>query len=505
MSNSKQIKIGVILSYVTLFVSNFVSIVYTPFLLRMLGQAEYGLYSLMTAFVAYLNLLDLGIGNAMIVFMSKSLVKDSKTDNAKIIGSFLKIYLFLGFIVLIVGFILYGSIDLLFSSKLMVSELRKAKIIFLILLVPMACSFPFGVYNSLITINEKFVFQKILNLIKIIIVPLLVIPLLISGYKSIALVSISSIVSLVSYFVSYIYCRKKIDYRVDFGKIDKKIFKEIFTYSFFIFLGMIVDKVNNGIDSMVLGATAGTVAVSIYTIGAQFNNIYISFSTSISSVLLPKVAKMVEKKVSDVEISNLFIKTGRIQFMILFLILSGFLLFGNEFIRIWAGDGYGTSYYIALILMIPYTIPLIQNLGISILQAKNKNQFRALCYFFVALLNLIISIPLAKSYDGIGSAIGTSIAIIIGNIIIINIYYYKVCNIEIIKFWKEILKIFSSTIIPIIIGMVLNFVIPSGTYLFVFIKIIIYTIIYMFAIYYWSMNSYEKEIVSVVLKKIRRK
>jgi len=504
MSNNKQIKLGVVLSYVTLFVSNIISIVYTPFLLRMLGQSEYGLYSLMSTFITYLNLLDLGLGNAMIVFISKSLAKDSKADNGKIIGSFLKIYLILGLIVLIAGIALFLSIDLLFASQLTSTELSRAKIMFLILLVPMVVSFPLGVYSALITIQEKFVFQKILNLIKIIVVPVIMIPLLLLGYKSIAVVAISSIVSLAVYLINYIYCKKNFDFKIKFEKIERSIFKEIFSYSFFIFLGMIIDKINNGIDSMILGATAGTVAVSIYAIGAQFNNIYISFSTSMSSILLPKISKMVAKNVDDDDISDLFIKTGRIQFIILLLILTGFILFGNEFIKIWAGIEYDISYYIALILMIPYTVPLIQNVGISILQAKNKNKFRALCYLIVALINVIISIPLAKLWQGVGSSLGTAFAIILGNIIIMNIYYKKSCNINIKKFWKEIIKIFLSSCIPIMIGVVLNLIIPKGTYLLVLTKIIIYTIAYLVSVYFLGMNVEEKKVILNVINKFKK-
>lgn len=502
MNEIRQVKIGAILSYVILFVSNIISLVYTPFLLRSLGQSEYGLYSLMANFVAYLNLLDLGLGNAMIVYMSKSSVMDDEQTKAKNIGSFLKIYLFLGIIVILVGILLFFLIDPIFSSKMTLLELGKAKIMYLILLVPMILSFPLGVFNSIITVQEKYVFQKILNLIRVIIVPLIMIPLLLGGFKSIALVLVSSIASILTYLVNFIYCKNKLKVKILFDKIDKNLFKEIFTYSIFIFIIMIVDKINSSLDYLLLGSMCGTVIVSIYSIGAQFNNIYTSFSTSISSVMLPRISKMVSQKVDNEEISNIFIKVGRIQFLILSLILTGFLLFGKEFIQIWAGAEYTKSYYIALILMTPFTVNLIQNLGLTILQAKNLYKFRSICYSIIAVINLILSVYLIKCIGVIGAAIGTAIASIIGDIIIMNIYYAKKCKLDIVKFWKSIFNIAIYLIIPVMFGIFLNKAYIGTSYVLIFSKIAIYSIIFSLTVWLFAMNEYEKSVITKFFRKI---
>ena len=61
-----QIKSGAVLSYVNMFINILVTAFYTPFMLRMMGQNEYGLYSLVNSVIAYLSVLDMGFGNAMI-------------------------------------------------------------------------------------------------------------------------------------------------------------------------------------------------------------------------------------------------------------------------------------------------------------------------------------------------------------------------------------------------------------------------------------------------------
>ena len=54
-----QLKAGALLSYVLLGLNTLIGLLYTPFLLRMLGKSEYGLYSLAASVIAYLTVLDL--------------------------------------------------------------------------------------------------------------------------------------------------------------------------------------------------------------------------------------------------------------------------------------------------------------------------------------------------------------------------------------------------------------------------------------------------------------
>ena len=51
-----QIRAGAVLTYLTLFLNSVIGLIYTPFLTRMLGQGEYGLYSLVASVVGSLTI-----------------------------------------------------------------------------------------------------------------------------------------------------------------------------------------------------------------------------------------------------------------------------------------------------------------------------------------------------------------------------------------------------------------------------------------------------------------
>lgn len=505
MSSSNERKRGAILSYLSIILSTVVQLVYTPLLIRMLGQSEYGLYSLVSSVIGYLTVLDLGFGNAIVVFTAKYRANKEYKKEKKLHGMFLVIFCIIGLIAGLLGLLLYFNIPLLFGKTMTDIELHKAKIMMLILSFNLAITFPFSIYSSIITAYEKFTFQKVMSILNTILKPILMIPLLFLGYKSITMTVVITVVNIIVLLSNYFYCKKKLGINIKFMGFDKKLFKTIFSYSFFIFLGVIVDKVNWSVDQFVLGAVSGTIAVSLYSIASQINTLFVNLSTAVSSVLLPKMSKMIAKKASDEEITGEFIKVGRIQYLIIFLMASGFTLFGKEFIMAWAGKEFATSYYIAIILILPLCVPLIQNLGLSIMQAKNLHKFRSILLALIAIANIFISIPLAKAYGGIGSAIGTSLSLIIGNIIILNIYYYKKVGINVIEFWKSIIKMTIPMIIPILVIVILMHIVILHGYANLVVFGGLYTILYCLTCYFLVMDDYEKNIVNKVLIKLHLK
>lgn len=246
----------------------------------------------------------------------------------------------------------------------------------------------------------------------------------------------------------------------------------------------------------------GTIAVSVYSVASTLNSLFCNLSTAISGVLLPKMSKMIANNASNTELTNEFIKVGRIQYYIIFLISSGLVLVGKEFFVVWAGADYVDSYYIALLLILPVCVPLIQNLGISIMQAKNMHKFRSVLYVVIALANIAISVPLSKLYGGIGAAIGTAISLIIGNGLIINIYYYKKVKINVLKFWKDIIIMSCKFAIPLILILIFMCIVKLNGGVSIIVYAGIYTILYIIIAYFFVMNQYEKNLLNKFLIRI---
>ena len=445
-----QLKAGVVLNYVVIILNTVVGLLYTPYMLRMMGQSEYGLYSLVASVIAYLTVLDLGFGNAIVRYTAKFRAEKKTEEQYEMFGMFFLLYLVIGIIAFGIGLGLYFNVGTLFGDTMTAVELDRARIMMLLLVANLAFTFPMSIWGSIIQAYEDFVFQKSLNIFRIILNTAVMICLLHFGYKAVAMVVVQTIFNVLTLVLNFIYCRRKLNIHIyfRFKHFHWGFLKEVAIYSFWIFLNAIMDRVYWSTGQFVLGAMVGTAAVAVFAIAIQLEGMYMQFSTAISSVFLPKVTAMVATNRSHKEISDLFIRTGRMQYIVLAYILSGFIIFGRQFIELWAGAGYSDAYIISLLFFIPLTVPLIQNLGITILQARNEMKFRSVLYIIIALVSLAMQIVLTRFFGGIGCAMGVSGALVVGQILIMNVYYQRRQDLDIKTFWKEISKM---SIIPIVL------------------------------------------------------
>jgi O-antigen/teichoic acid export membrane protein len=504
--NVNQLKAGVVLSYISMFINTAVSILYTPVMLRLLGQSEYGLYQLTYSVVSYLGLLSFGFGSSYIRFYSQYKAENDRQGIARLNGLFMIVFLAISAITFIAGFFLVINVQNVFKDGLTEKEIETTRLLMVFMVFNIAVSFPTSVFDAYITANERYVFQRLLYLVRSIFNPFLSLPLLLLGFKSLSLVLVTTILSVANLIINAWYCIKKLRIQFIFSQFDVALFKNIFAFSFFIFLNMITDQINWSIDRVILGRYGGTLSVAVYSVGAQINGYYTAFSTAVSSVFIPRINRIVAvNDNSDSVLTDLFIRVGRLQFVILSYIVCGFIILGKFFISIWAGTGYDESYLVALLLIIPVTIPCIQNIGIEIQRAKNMHRFRSIAYVIFAMTNLFISIPLAKLFGTIGAAFGTMISLVLGNGLLMNWYYYKYVKLDIPRFWNEILKMLPTVLIPSALIFIISLYIPVSSLLAFIIYGTVFTICFSLSMWFFALNSYEKNVISKPFKFIMRK
>jgi len=153
-----QVKAGAALNYVIIGLNIITGLLYTPYMLRCLGQNEYGLYSLVASVIAYLTLLDFGFGSAIVRYTAKIRATGTKQDEWRLYGMFLTAYTVMGLLVTIAGIVLYSNVDAMFDRSMTPAEVSQAKVMMGLMVFNLAVTFPFSVFGSIISAYEHFVF-----------------------------------------------------------------------------------------------------------------------------------------------------------------------------------------------------------------------------------------------------------------------------------------------------------------------------------------------------------
>lgn len=497
----EQRKLGAALSYVAQFIQILVNLVYTPVMLRLVGQSEYGLYQMVYSVVSYLSLMSFGFNTSYIRFYSRYKVKEDAQGIASLNGMFLTVFLVFAVAVAVIGGVFTANVEWVLGEKLTDAEMATARILMILMVVNLAATFPSSVFDCYVTSQERFIFQKLLIILQQAMSPLIALPLLMLGYGSVAIIAVTTALTFLKLAVNIYYCVRKLNMRFCFRGFRFSLLREMGVFSFFIFLNQIIDQVNWSVDKFLLGRYMGTAAVAVYGVASSINTMYLHFSTAVVSVFVPKVNALVAGKHNDRVLTELFTKVGRVQFLILSLILIGFTAIGKAFVCLWGGPEYAQSYYVTLLLIIPVTIPLIQNLGLEIQRAKNMHKTRSIVYFCIAVGNTLLSIVLIRCFGEVGAAAGTAVALLLGNVLFMNWYYHRRIGLDMQYFWKQICRILPSLLPPCIVGALVYVFADIQGWLELAAYGMLITAVYGISVYLWGMNGYEKGLLrSVVLK-----
>lgn len=477
-----------------------IGIVLTPFIIRSLGDAEYGLYTLIGSFVAYLALMDLGLNNTIIRFVSKFRAERDKKGEEVSLGTTMKIYALISFTLVFIGVVLYFFIEDIFSKSLQPDEISKAKVMFLILVFNLAITLPGGAFTAICNAYEQFVFPRLIGIIRYVLRAISVIAVLTMGGKAISLVIVDTVFNIAVIGVTFFYVVFKQKVVFDFTKWDKGMVKQIFSYSFWIFVLGIISQLQWNSGQIMIGVKANTIQVAIYGVGIMLGTYYATFSSAFSQLFLPRASQMSVQNSKEEQL-EMMVKIGRISFMILMHVLIGFIVLGKEFIFLWVGDTYKDAWSIALIIMFGYTIPLTQTFANSLVEAYNKISFKSKVYLICLTVGLIIGYFLLNNYNGIGVAAGITGGWLIAQVIM-NVFYQQELKLNMLVFFKRVLQ---NQIFPIIIVTVISLIINSfiieNSWILLVIKILSLSAIYWITTYCFSMNLSEKMLIKSSFKR----
>lgn len=499
-----QLKIGIVLNYVNMILGNLIPIFYTPVMLRLLGQNEYGLYKLSSGITSYLSIISLGIGSAVTRYLIKSREEEGVASEQRMLGLFMVIFQIIAAAALVVGGGLALNLDIWYGESLDFVEIQRMQVLVFLMTCNMALNFSQSPYLAAVSAHERFLFQQCINILTTCVGPLLNIVMLLLGYASVGMAAASLAIGIVSRGIYTVYVRRSMELRPDYRGMPIHMLRSILGFSFWIFVANVVGQLYNATDTVMLGAlpSLGTSAVAVYNVGATFNQIVFSLTIGISSLYAPRVNKMVFNGASDRELTDLSIRVGRLQGYIFSLVVSGFIAFGQPFIAFYAGSGYEAAYWVAVLMMVPNMIPLVQSVCLSVVVAKNQHKFRSVVYLGIAIANVIGTWYLMQVMGVVGAALMTGIALIFGQGIVMNWFYHRKTGLDMLRFWRETFPVFLVPVCLCAAAVVLSCGVDLYRLPVLIGGIMAYTLVYLGLSWRFTMNLYEKNLIIGVVRRV---
>lgn len=499
MSLSRQFKIGALLSYLSIGINIVSGLVYTPWMIRSIGRENFGLYTLAMSVIS-LFVFDFGLSASVTRFIAKYLAEGRQDKANNCLGLVYRIYFILDIILFIILTGIYFFISQIYK-ELTPDEIEKFKVVYIMASFYSVFSFPFIPVRGILKAHEKFIQISVCDFLHKL---LIVIPMtfcLLLGYGLYALVLVNTVAGVLTILSKLSCIYKYTPQRVDFAYRNKTEFKNIISFSGWVTIIALSQRLIFTLAPSILGMFSGSVSIAILGIAITIEGYTYTFANALNGMFLPKVSRIVAKNHHD--LIPLMVRVGRIQILIVGLIVVGFICLGKDFVQLWVGKDFSDSYLCALLIVIPSLFSSPQEVANSIVFAMNKVKIQAIVYIFTSIFNIICILLLVKQYAAFAVCIAVCFTYFFRTIIM-DYVYWRVMKLNMQVFFRDAFgRMALPLLITILVGLSLNHYLKTDTAWFPFlIKCLMFVLIYIIIIWTTGMNEDEKNLLISPLKNI---
>lgn len=519
-TKKNSIKTGIVLTYIRLAVYLVIAVVYPPYLLQKVGEADNGLYTFAVSVSALLLLISFGIESSYVRFATVSEEKNGEEGLKKTNGFYLIVFAVIGILVMLAGTIaafLYRDGYLYLQEG--GSEIR-SKLFVLVLITTLAASSDFimSLFSWFAYYRSRFAWEQGIVLFS---------HLLTTGFTVLALYLGGDIVwvAWIGMLAQFVMDVANVVYSLGFLKMKfawmkpaewKPYLKEILVFSVWIFFVAAFTQINAYLGKTVLGVMVDPgKTVTVFTYGFQFYAYESLMSQGISNNFSPKInALVVEHK--DKEVASLWLRASKLQMVVLFCVVGGFMTCGLDFVSYWLRNSkldatnFQQIYYLGAGFLLLWLIPMSETVGIEAQRAYNKHRFLAIFNLACALVSIGIAIFavyfLPADLKVYGPLIGMAFSIISGMIIASNIYYKKAMNFPVGHFFASFGILLAITAVAWVVPFVLftygvHLPVTMNGYVSTIIKALVFLAIYVPLVAVYYRKQIKEEILRIKAKK----
>ncbi len=482
------------------------TLVLTPVLVKTIGQSEFGVYKMCLSIVAYVLLLDLGIGNSVIRFASKYRFANDKANENKLAGVSLLFYLVISFLALAIGVVIILLFPIVFSKGLSSSEIALGrKLVFLATITSSVTLGTSGFYNLIIA-HERFFVSKGLAILQILLKILFSFLVLKMGFGAIGVSLVNLVLTTIVRFLYVLYAIVFLKIRPKLKNNDSGFIKSILAYSALIAVQMVATQMNQSLDQILIGSlvSQSSSILGVYAVGSQINQYFMSIGVAITGVLLPGIVKFIETKPSKEALTCEMSRLSRLILFPLSILYVGFVVLGRQFVTIWVGEFYEEAYYVALLLISPQLLVSVFSPSLQLLWATNRQKEMSWVKLAIVAANCLLTVLLIHWNPLIGASLGTMISVLLGDVVLLLAVAKTKTKLLITNYLADTLGRALLVLIPL--GLVsvrfISLFFSVDNWLKLFISGFAILVVVGIALFAGCLNSYERQRITKAFEKL---
>ena len=398
---------NVISQYVVLGINVGLGLVMLPFNVSHLGQADYGLWVLVTSLTTYFDILEMGYGSAQVKFTAQYRARRDATALNEVTSTLF--FLFIGIALLKYTGAAILALNVGSLLNLSAEQVRVATSVLLTVSIYMALSLPFSVFGSITNGFQRYHLNNLIFIITTIAAAVVNVVVLLLGYGIVELVMATTAVRLISLIAYRRSAYKAFPLlRIRWSQVRRSRLTEVTGLSAYLFVIDIANKVMFTADTVLIGAILGTAPVAVYSVGQRLAMTIGRLTRVVAEKLFPTIVDMASLGEHE-RLQFLLIQGTRLSLAMVIPVSFVTAVLAEPIVLAWVGPQFTGSIPIVQLLALAVAINVGGITGQSMLKGTEHHRFVAVATAAMSIANLALSIVLAYSMGLVGVALGSVI------------------------------------------------------------------------------------------------
>jgi O-antigen/teichoic acid export membrane protein len=395
--------------YLTIFTDGMIGLVMLPFNVSHLGGSAYGLWALTTSVTWFFGVLDLGYGSALVKFIAQYRAWRDRTALNEILSTIAFVFTGLGAVCFLVTALIAWRIDSLFNIE--PAQVRTAQYLLLVVGVYLSVRFPLSVFGAIVYGFQRYYLNNAASICTSLVVAMVNLSVLSAGHGLVTLVASITAVRVLSLgLFAWNAYRAFPGLHIRPSLFRRARLQEVTGFSVYMFVLDWSAKLNYSSDTVIIGAMLDTTAVAVYTVGLRLSQLAQQLTNQLNDALFPNVVDSDAVQRQD-RLQMILVQGTRLSLALAAPLCLGLIVLADSLIHSWVGTKFSASVLPAQILLMVVLVR-ISTSGANLI-LKGAGQHRLLTYTnaTTAVVNVSLSIALARPLGLVGVALGTLIPV----------------------------------------------------------------------------------------------
>lgn len=418
MNKTKKTVLNLVTDVIPLIIISLLGIFKVKLFIEYLGQETMGLYNLFSNIMVYVSLVDGGLASAVLFSLYKPNANGDNKKVSELLSGALTTFSKIGMIVFGIAFLV--SFVVIFFIKDCAFDYWYIVLTFLLFSLSNVIAYFFVPYKELLDVKEKKYIYNIISQAGQILLSVLEIVMLVTGFKFGYILLMHSVVRLIAHLVEVYVCKKMYP-NINFRNKNKD-------FSFKKYLNsLIFHKINglisSNIDTVIISSFLGLAHVAIYStysyIITMLKNILGKLSSSMTAIVGNNLVHNKER------MRELYYEFNGMLFYVAIIVCVPLILSINGFIDIFYNGKIETSMLIAIsfsLILFMFIVKLDTTMFVSAggLYKETKH-----CAIVDTIVNLTLSLTLVHFIGISGVLFATAISVFIAEYILKTVVIHK--------------------------------------------------------------------------------